>query len=230
MKFLKMLRQFFIKYKHSILLSYFFVYITWFAYLERTVTKSFHAIYSRIDDFIPFCEVFIIPYLLWFLYIAVTILYFLFTSKQDYYKLCANLFIGMTICLIIYTIWPNGHYLRVDLNSLGRHNIFITMLSGIYTLDTSTNVFPSIHVFNSIAAMTAIHKSEQLKKIKWLQFSAFVLTILICMSTVFLKQHSILDIFGAFGLNIIMYLIVYVPVWDKVKLTKKEHDHEFSNI
>ena len=230
MKYLKALRQFLMKYKHSVLLSYFFVYIIWFCYLERTVTKSFHVIYSRLDDFIPFREVFIIPYFIWFLYIAVTILFFLFTSKQDYYKLCANLFIGLTICLIIYTIWPNGHHLRVDLSSLGRSNIFITMLSGIYTLDTSTNVFPSIHVFNSIAAMIAIHKSERLNKIIWLQWSTFILTILICMSTVFLKQHSVLDIFGAIALNIIMYLIVYVPAWDKVKLTKKERDQEYSNI
>ena len=230
MKALQSLKQFLIKYKHSAILSYFFVYITWFLYLENTVTKKYHIMYTVLDDYIPFHEIFIIPYFLWFAYIAVTIVYFLFTSKQDYYKYCANLFIGMTICLLIYTIWPNGHNLRADLSTLGRSNIFTHLLSTVYTLDTATNVFPSIHVFNSVAAFIAVNKSESLKKYKWIKWSALLLTISICMSTVLLKQHSILDIFGGLSLNALMYLVVYVPSWKKVKLTKKERHEEFSNI
>ncbi|NLL73896.1 MAG: phosphatase PAP2 family protein, partial [Clostridiales bacterium] len=126
----------------------------------------------------------------------------------------------------IYTLWPNGHYLRVNLNTLGRSNIFTKLLGMIYAVDTSTNVFPSIHVYNSIGAMIAIRTSEKLRPIKWLQISALILTILICMSTVFLKQHSILDVFGGIILSIIMYGIVYVP--DK-KLAKKT-EHELSNV
>ena len=211
MKFLTDIKNFILKYKHGWILSYFFIYLIWFTYLERTVTTKFHPIYSRLDDHIPFNELFIIPYFLWFAYIAVTVAYFLLTSKQDFYKCCAFLFLGMTICLIIYTIWPNGHYLRVDLDSLGRKNIFIDMLASIYAVDTSTNVFPSIHVLNSIGAMIAIHKSEALRKIVWLQWSAFILTVSICLSTVFLKQHSVLDIFGAVALSIVLYIIVYSP-------------------
>ena len=205
------IKQLLLKYKHGVVLSYFFIYMAWFMYLERTVTTKFHPIYSKLDALIPFCELFVIPYFLWFLYIAVTFAYFLLTSKRDFLRLCANLFIGMTICLLIYTIWPNGHYLRVDLNSLGRSNIFITILSSLYSFDTATNVFPSIHVFNSVGAMIAIRKSEKLCNIKWLQWSTFILTVSICMSTVFLKQHSVLDIFGALILNLILYTIIYAP-------------------
>lgn len=207
---MKPLKNFIIKYKHGWILSYFFVYILWFSYLEKTVTK-FHPIYSRLDDLIPFNEVFIIPYFLWFIYIAVTVSYFLLTSKEDFYKCCAFLFGGMTICLIIYSIWPNGHYLRVDLASLGRSNIFIDMLSAIYSVDTATNVFPSIHVLNSVGAMIAINRSEKLHNIVWLQWSAFILTVLICLSTVFLKQHSVLDVFGGLALSVILYAVVYAP-------------------
>jgi membrane-associated phospholipid phosphatase len=199
----------------------------WFTYLERTVTTEFTPVYSRLDDYIPFLEIFIIPYFIWFAYIFVTVAYFFFTSKQDFYKCCAFLFIGMTICLIIYTIWPNGHYLRVDIDNLGRSNIFTRILSRLYTIDTSTNVFPSIHVFNSIGAMIAIRKSERLRPITWLQISTFILTVLICMSTVFLKQHSILDVFGGILLSIIMYIFVYVPAWGK---EAKKADHELSKI
>ncbi|HHU74207.1 MAG TPA: phosphatase PAP2 family protein [Clostridiales bacterium] len=203
-------------YRHGFILVYGLIYMIWFTYLERTVTTDFNPVYMKLDDYIPFMEIFIIPYLLWFIYIFITVAYFFFTSKQEYYKCCAYLFIGMTICLIIYTIWPNGHYLRVNLDTLGRENLFTKMVGMIYGLDTATNVFPSIHVFNSIGAFIAINKNEKLQKIKWLQWSAFILTILICLSTVYLKQHSVMDIFGAIVLSIVMYFIVYVPAWGKV--------------
>ena len=215
------------KYKHGLILTYFFLYMLWFGYLERTVTTHFNVIYSRLDDYIPFNELFIIPYFLWFAYIFVTVAYFFITSKKDFYKCCANLFIGMTICLVIYTIYPNGHRLRVDLNALGRSNILIDMLASIYRVDTSTNVFPSIHVFNSVAAFIAINRSERLKNIKWLQWSTLLLTISICLSTVFLKQHSVLDIFGGLALNTLLYFIIYAPLWAKFPKRAKQ---ELSNV
>lgn len=215
------------KYKHGLILVYFFIYMIWFTYLERTVTKDFIPIQSKLDKYIPFMEIFVIPYFLWFLFIFVTVAYFFFTSKRDFYKCCAFLFIGMTICLVIYTIWPNGHYLRVNLNTLGRSNIFTRIIGRLYRFDTATNVFPSIHVYNSIGAMIAIRRSESLRKIKWLQIATLILTILICMSTVFLKQHSILDVFGGIVLSIIMYAFIYLP--DRIRVAKKA-DHELSKI
>ncbi|MDF2539505.1 MAG: putative rane protein [Herbinix sp.] len=224
MKRFDYLKQLLLKYKHGLVLSYFFIYLIWFTYLERTVTdpSKYTLIYSKLDNLIHFNEWFIIPYFLWFIYIFVTVAYFFITSKQDFYKCCAFLFSGMTICLVIYTIWPNGHNLRVDLSSLGRSNIFIEVLSRLYSFDTATNVFPSIHVFNSIGAMIAINKSERLHNIKWLQVAALVLTVSICLSTVYLKQHSIMDVFGGIALSIILYVIVYVPSWGKVKGTAKQ--------
>lgn len=221
------IKEFIAKYKHGWIFSYFIVYMIWFTYLEKTITTKFTPVYSKLDDLIPFAEIFIIPYLLWFLYIFVTVLYFFLTSKTDFYKYCAYLFIGMTVCLAIYTIWPNGHYLRVNLNTLGRSNIFIDILSMIYRIDTATNVFPSIHVFNSIGALIAIYKSNKLNKIRWIRCSGVILTVSICMSTVFLKQHSILDVFGGIALSLIMYIIIYIPSWGRA--TKKV-EQGFSNI
>lgn len=227
MNFKEKLKHFINKYRHGVILVYFFIYMIWFTYLERTVTTDFTPVHSALDKYIPFMEIFVIPYFLWFGYIFVTVAYFFFKSKQDFYKCCAFLFIGMTICLIIYTVWPNGHYLRVDLDSLGRDNIFIRILDKLYKIDTATNVCPSIHVYNSIGAMIAIRKCEQLRKNKVLQISTVILTVLICMSTVFLKQHSIIDVFSGIILSIIMYAIVYLPDWSRV--TKKA-GHELSKV
>ena len=103
------MKEFFKKYRHAWVLLYFFVYMAWFMILENTVTTQYHSVHIWLDDWIPFNEFFVIPYLLWFLYIVLSVLYFFFAApREEYYRYTAFLFIGMTICLIIYSIWPNG--------------------------------------------------------------------------------------------------------------------------
>lgn len=210
------MKNFLKQYKHAWILVYMIVYFVWFFALEAAVTTNYTSMYCKIDDFFPFNEWFLIPYYLWFPFVAVTVAYFLFTSKTDYYKCCAFLFIGMTICLLIYTIWPNGQDLRPDLSLLGRDNILIHIVSKLYATDTNTNVCPSIHVYNSIGIVIAIFHSEKLKKIHWLKYSSLILGVLICLSTVFLKQHSVIDGICAIGSATVMYMIVYVPDYGKL--------------
>jgi len=200
----------------------------WFVWLENRTNISYHPIHTGLDDIIPFQEIFIIPYLLWFAYIGVTLLYFFFTNREDFYKTTAFLFIGMTVCLIIYTIWPNAQNLRPA--EFPRDNIFSRLVGFIYGMDTSTNVCPSIHVFNSIGAHIAISHSASLKNKRWIQLASFVLMLSICLSTVFLKQHSAFDGFCAILLAAVMYLIVYVPNYRKVFDEEPEQETELEHI
>ena len=66
--------------KHALLLLYFMIYLPWFGHLEKTVTTHFHVIHVALDDYIPFCEYFIIPYFLWFGYVAWAVGYFYFKN------------------------------------------------------------------------------------------------------------------------------------------------------
>ena len=132
-----------------------------------------------------------------------------FTDRKGFYKLCAFMFTGMTIFLIICTIFPNGLDLRPTV--FPRDNIFTDAVKWLYQTDTSTNVLPSIHVFNSLAAAFAIGHSHALKKKKWVQPAAYVLATLIILSTMFLKQHSVTDVFAAMVLAGVIYPFVYVP-------------------
>ena len=201
------MKQFLKKYGHVWILSYGIIYLIWFFHLEKTITSGYTVMHSRIDDFIPFCEYFIVPYLLWFLYVAGTVAYFFFTNKQDYYRLCIFLFTGMTLSLLICDLFPNGTNFRpvVDPDK----NIFSYLVANLYSVDTCTNVFPSIHVFNSIAVHTAITHNEHLRQNKFIYWGSFILMISICMATVFLKQHSILDVAGACFMAAMIYPFLY---------------------
>ena len=200
-------KNFYMKYRHGIpLVLYGILYMTWFCYLERTVTKHYHVIHMAIDDHIPFCEVFIIPYFLWFLYVSAVVLYLFFRSKPDYWKACIFLFTGMTIFLLVSTLWPNGHHLRPY--ALPRDNIFTRMVTHLWRTDTPTNLWPSIHVYNSIGAHVALCRCRLGKK-RWLRNSSLVLCVSIILSTMFLKQHSCVDVILGIALGACMNQFVY---------------------
>ncbi len=196
------------QYRHAIpLILYGIIYMQWFAYLEKNVTSHFRLIHFRPDDLIPFCEVFIIPYFLWFAYVAAVVLYFFFKDKNDYFRACTFLFTGMTVFLIISTFWPNGHDLRPAV--MPRDNIFTHLVAMLYRIDTPTNLWPSIHVYNSLGCHFAVMKSSRLEKKKGIRIGSLVLCSSIILSTMLIKQHSVFDVTTAFIMAAVMYGIVY---------------------
>ena len=216
-KYKIMLQTFWEKNKHFMLMFYFVIYLAWFIFLENHVTTHFHVIHMDIDDYIPFCEFFIVPYLLWFAYIAVVIVYMGFQDKKEYFHLCAFLFTGMTLFLIISTVFPNGHFLRPT--EFERDNIFTQLCAMLYSSDTATNLFPSIHVYNSIGVHLAIANSGKTRRNRPVRLASGILMVSIILATVFLKQHSMFDVLTAFFTASVVYLFEYIRSWEKAKKT-----------
>lgn len=205
------MKTFIQKYKHAWVFVYALIYFPWFMYLEKTITNDYYIIHIALDDKIPFIEFFIIPYLMWFGFVAFAGLYFFFINKNDFYKMVIFTVIGMTLFLIISSIYPNGQNLRPT--EFARDNIFVDLVKNLYQGDTPTNIFPSIHAYNSIAVYIAVRNSQDLREKRFVQISTFTLTLLIILSTVFLKQHSVVDIIGAIVLAIPAYHLAYRVEW-----------------
>lgn len=222
------------KYKHAWPLLYVFIYLPWFLILEYKFPADYPGLYmihSPLDDIIPFCEWFVIPYLLWFLYMPAVFLFLFYHSKNEFYRMCAYEFTGMTICLIIYSIFPNGLDLR--LTDIERSNILVELVHFLYSSDTPTNVCPSIHVFGTLSAHICLVNSPHMKELKTRQRIkqlSWILTVLICLSTVFLKQHSIIDLVCGVTLSTILYFVVFKWWFRKVEfpapLVKDPRKHE----
>lgn len=194
--------------KHSYVFLYPIVYMLCFYLLEKHIVPT-HIIEAPIDHKIPFCEYFIIPYFLWFAYVAVTVAFFyFFLDMGDFYRLTMYLFLGMTVFLILSAVYPNGLSLRPE--TFPRDNVFTDMVKNLYRTDTSTNVLPSIHVYNSICVHTAISKNEFLRSRKWIPGCSFILMTLIILSTMFLKQHSIIDVIAGILMAAVFYPLFYV--------------------
>lgn len=201
------LRKFLKKYPHAWTALYFIVYLSWFIWLERGQNQPYYVIHSPLDDLIPFCEYFIIPYFLWFVYIAAVYFWLFFKDQKNFYRYILFLYTGMTLFLVVSTIYPNGHLLRPL--QFDRDNIFIKMVCFLYWADTSTNILPSIHVFNSIAAHMAVMNTPSLKKGKWTVRCSRILCVSIILSTMFLKQHSCIDVILGIALGVGVNHMVY---------------------
>lgn len=201
-------KQLFKKYNHALVFLYGLIYMPWFLYLERHVTKDYYLIHSPLDDYIPFIEYFVVPYLLWFLFISLGAFYLFFTDKKGFLRMAAFLIAGMTAFLIICTVFPNGLHLRPE--EFARDNIFTDLVKYVYSTDTPTNVLPSMHVFNSLGLCIGLTRSPSVKRRPLACAGVRILTILIILSTMFLKQHSVTDVIAGLALAGILYQVVYV--------------------
>lgn len=175
------------------------LYILGFSFVEHRQVRPY-IIHTRWDDLIPFCEYFIVPYLLWFFFVMGCVLWFgMFqSSEREYHSLTRNLAFGCTLFLVLSFVFPNGQDLRPILTG---DNVFQQLVMRLYRTDTSTNVFPSIHVFNSVACCTAVLRNHRLRSNRMVSGSTLVLTISIILATMFLKQHTVVDVCGALVLN-----------------------------
>ena len=70
-------------------------------------------------------------------------LYLFFKDKTDYCRLCFIMFVGMTLAMLTYLVWPNGLDLREPIQ---RQNVLCQLVELLRSIDTPTNVCPSIHI------------------------------------------------------------------------------------
>ena len=201
------IKAFLKKYNHAVVLLYALIYMPWFTYLEHHVTKDFYLIHSPLDDYIPFVEYFIVPYLLWFVYLAVGGCFLFFKDKKGFLQAARFAISGMTIFLFICTVFPNGLALRPT--TFAHDNIFIDLVRFVYATDTPTNVLPSMHVFLSVGMCMALNRTPALKDKKGIRIAAGILSFTIVLSTVFLKQHSVTDVSAALVMDGILYHLIY---------------------
>ena len=190
-------------------------YLIWYFGLQQISHKlAFTDVYTSVDASLPFVSLFIWPYVYWYFFVVGTVVYFFFKDKSSFYKNVAFLFIGMTICLIIFTVFPTTFDHRpINWSADPLSAYFIRF---IYTADKCQNVFPSIHVYNSIGCAIALCHYQGFKHPKTVKVAGIVSAILITLSTMFIKQHSILDAVAASVLSIIMYILVYKINWKKL--------------
>lgn len=195
------------EFEHLKYLSYWLVFGAFFFVVERVwIRKDYYTIYCPLDDAIPFCEYFLVPYLFWFVFLVGAHIYTLLYDTESFKRLMKFIIISYSAAMLIYILFPNCQELRPVV--FERDNIFTRFIEGFYQFDTNTNVCPSIHVIGSVAVMLCAWHSKHFGTVGW-RITFGMVALLISVSTVFLKQHSVLDILAAIPICVIAYMMSY---------------------
>lgn len=199
------------------------LYLLGFALVEKRHCPL-HILNTPLDHYIPFCPVFVIPYLLWFVFVAVVLVWFIFRGEErEYHALTRSLATGCALFLLISWLFPNVQLLRPEIVGDGVLEQLVRM---IYAADTPSNVFPSIHVFNAVACCIAVVRCKQFQEKGLLRGFTCVLTVLIVLSTMLIKQHTVLDVAGALLLNLHCFSVYYVDLPERIR-ERVRHDPVF---
>lgn len=189
-----------------IMIAYLPFHFAWYFILEHAVTTSYYPIGCALDGRIPFCEWFIFPYFTWFPYMVAAGLYFILKDHEAFERYMLSLIVGFFISTLICSVFPNGQNLRPDFY---RNNFAAQIVKWTQEFDTNTNVFPSMHVVGALGTAIAVASAATLRKKIWLRILNVLLCTAIILATVFLKQHSVLDIFGGVVVAGVTAFVVY---------------------
>ena len=202
-------------FRHVLLLLYWPAYLLSFILIERLCpAPAYHTIRCALDDLIPFCEWFLFSYVSWHVSLLWMSLYTLAYDIAAFRRFMWNLILTTAIAIAVYLIWPSQQLLRPDLSALGRENLLTRAVGLIYAVDTNTNVCPSLHCIGGFAILFAALDMPRFRTRGWTVFFV-IFALLICASTVFMKQHSAVDFFAALPVILIGWFACYFRPWKR---------------
>jgi len=182
------------QYSHlKYLLGWVGYFILYFLTENLIPAENCYPVHCWLDDMIPFCELFVIPYVFWYGLIVISLLYFALYSPDSFKKLMTFIIVTQVVAMAIYIAFPTRQDLRPEM--FERDNILTGIMGLIYAFDTNTGVCPSLHVAYSIGIASTWLKYKDASK-GWKGF-VVAAVVLICLSVAFVKQHSVIDIFAA---------------------------------
>lgn len=195
------------RFRHLLWLLFWPIYWLRYPLVENLNPASvYHPIHCPLDDRIPFQEWFIIPYMLWMVSMVAMCVYTLLYDVEIFKRYSKFLTISMTISTVVFLVYPSCQELRPV--EFPRNNLLTEAVKLLYRADTNTNVFPSEHAIGAIAVwIAAVHTKRLRSAGKVIILSIFL--FLVCLSTVFLKQHSILDVIAAVPICMLSFWLCY---------------------
>ena len=184
------------------------VYLLLFVLLERRSTAgSGWPTDLPVDQLIPFCPAFLVFYCLWYPLLVGLGLYLLGYDAPAYRRYMAFLAVTFFLSELIWFLFPSRQELRPQF--LAPDGPFTPAFTVLYCIDTNTNVFPSAHVVGAVGAALAAWDCPRLRRRKAAAMGISLLAALICLSTVLVKQHAVLDVAGGLLLAAPAALWVY---------------------
>lgn len=194
------------QFSHLKLLAGWIVYFIMYFLTENLIpASSCHVMHCFIDDLIPFNEIFVIFYVSWYLLIVGSLLYFMLYNIEGFKNLSKYIIITQVVAVMVYIVYPSRQDLRPEV--FADDNLLTQLVGLLYTADTNTGVCPSLHVAYSLGIASVWVKEKDVSIL--IRAFVVVLAVLICLSTMFIKQHSAVDVIAALPLGLLAEILVF---------------------
>ena len=185
----------------------------WPAYLTRyflienlNPAKNYFRVWVPLDDRIPFCEWFLIPYVLWYVAMVALHLYMLANDVENFRRYTRYLIVTMLLGTVVFLLFPTYQDLRPGV--FPRNNWLTQTVALLYRVDTDTNVLPSEHMTGAIGLVLGAWHTRKLRRPP-IMAGVGLFSLLVGLSTLFLKQHSVLDLLAALPVSALAYLAAW---------------------
>lgn len=170
-----------------------------------------------LDALIPLRPEWVVIYVVTFLFWMMGLL---FAARQDEelcFRFASGVIIAEIICCVIFIAFPSC----ITRPELAVSDFFTGVLSLVYFFDTPTNCFPSMHCLFAYLVFRQSLSSPDAKT--WFKVFCGVCAALICLSTLFVKQHVIADVIGGIFFGELAFVLGQkLPVWKIfIKINKK---------
>lgn len=170
--------------------------------IVKLLQFTIHDVTMPIDNNIPYISYFVIFYIIWYLLLFLIPIMIYFYDKNILKEYALVYCICSIISTIIYILFPTT--ISRDVNIA--NNFTNTLVKFIYEYDTpALNCFPSLHALESMLWMLYVGFNK--KFIFFIRVSVNTICIGIILSTLFIKQHVIVDIIGSLLVLILGYNI-----------------------
>ena len=156
------------------MLFYLVLYLIWFHIVEAIPRSHYLAITLPADRVIPFLEIFVIPYMSWFLFVAIGITGCYFADRDTYDSLATSLMIGMTKMGVHFTIfapkelWPEQRLVDLCRGYAEQYGSSVTISDQIECVEGADVIYTDVWASMGEEAKTA----ERVKLLRPYQVNA----------------------------------------------------------
>lgn len=180
--------------------------------------RGVHSLVTDLDLGIPFVKAFIVPYVSWYAFVLAVLVYLCLTDKKTYYITLVSYNLGLIISYAFYFVYQT----TVPRPELVGTDFLTLMVSLVYSSDQPYNCFPSIHSLTSYLMIKGAGRCSGRTNMSYYLIGGFAM--LVITSTLFVKQHVILDAIAAMLLGEIIFKVVcYLEAEGTLLRIKKHH-------
>ena len=152
--------------------------------------RTLHPISTALDDRLPLVPAAIFIYVLAYVQWAVAYIVILRDSRELCFRFTAGELTAKLLGMTVMLIWPTT-MARPTVETVG---LSTWLLNWIYSADTPTNLFPSMHC---LASWLCFRRSFGLRRMpRWYPWVQGLFSLLVFASVLLVKQHVWPDILG----------------------------------